>query len=278
MPGCANTFTQQITPLTLVAALFTTLMTNAVAVTPAEGIQGQWRIVSVNTDQRATTYPVIKYNDPRLVGRVLSFSQDAIRGDTGEDMECLQPSYTAQPEMTLNAAIQQTSGEHNDEPVTPVAEDYELKLPGGQKITPLLVSCKQGMFGEDGVVMKNWIAYVSPDRLITNGSENGYLMLQRVKPGEKTAPSFSCNAKLSTVEKTICDSDELSAWDRSVTDAWQTWLLEQKEVQPEDKTSIGAMKTAQRNWLAKRNQCQSDTDCLKKVMRARVSEIMEKVY
>ncbi|AUP76569.1 hypothetical protein CWS02_11630 [Enterobacter sp. EA-1] len=209
MPGCTDKLKQYYTQLFTAAALFAAA--NAIAATPAEGISGQWRIVSVNTDQRAMTYPATKYNDPRLVGRVLNFGQDAIRGDADGDIDCQQPTYRSQPEMTLNTAIQQTSGEHNDAPVTPVAEDYELNIPGDQKITPLLVSCKQGSLGPDGVVMKNWVAQIAADRLITNWSENGYLMLQRVKPGEKTAPGFSCNVKLSTVEKTICDSDELSA-------------------------------------------------------------------
>ncbi|AMO49862.1 Uncharacterized protein AKI40_3482 [Enterobacter sp. FY-07] len=276
MPGCTDTLRQHYTQLFTVAALFAAA--NAVAATPGEGISGQWRIISVNTDQRAMTYPATKYNDPRLVGRVLNFGQDAIRGDVDGGIDCQQPTYNSQPEMTLNAVIQQTSGEHNDAPVTPVAEDYELNIPGDQKITPQLVSCKQGHLGPDGVVMKNWVALIAADRLITNWSENGYLMLQRVKPGEKTAPSFLCNAKLSTVEKTICDSDELSAWDRSVTDAYQTWQSEQEEIQPADKAVMDKMKSEQRAWLAKRNQCQSDAVCITKAMRERVSEIMSKVY
>lgn len=238
---------------------------------------GEWRVISVNPDQRTTISVNTKVNDPRYVGRTLIFSNDAVRGELDGYIDCQNPAYKPQPFMTLNAAIQKTSGAHNNEPKLPVAMDYGLKVSGQQKLTPYVFACQKGGVGPDGVVMKNWFAALSPETLIMNWDDNSYLVLQRVKDNEIMSPSYSCEGKLNAVEKTICGNNDLASWDQSVSSAFKTLIWQQQETDPNDKTTLTHIKSEQRAWIAKRNQCQTDRDCLKKVMQERVEQLVNEM-
>jgi len=262
----------------LATALLMLSTSIASAADASASIIGQWRIVSGATDNYATTYLDTKVNDPRYVGRVIHFDRDSVSGELIKDIDCQQPAYRAQPPMTLNAAILKTSGERRAEPKIPVAGDFDLASYGNQKVTPILLQCQKGYLGPDGEAMDNWVALLSADKMVMNWDDGSYFVLQRVKAGEKVTPSFSCSARLNAVEQTICASDDLAAWDVSVTDAWKTQLLEQQENDPADKAAVAQIKSAQRAWLAKRNQCQADAACIKKSMKARVSELSSKTY
>ncbi len=245
--------------------------------TVANSLLGTWRVASVNPDQRATISVDTKVNDPRYVGRTLELGKDAVQGELDGSIQCRQPAFTPQPAMALDAAIQKTSGEHNTEPKKPVAQDYGLKIPGNQQITPYLFACQSGNVGPDGVVMKNWVAPLSPDSLIMNWDDNSYIVLQRVTAGEKVAPSFSCSAKVNAVEQTICDSNDLASWDRSVASAFKVRLFEQQSTDPKDTQTVARIKSEQREWIAKRNQCQADAACLKKSMQERVETLVDQM-
>lgn len=238
-------------------------------------LKGDWRVVSGQPDNLATIIVDTKVNDPRYVGRVVHFNNDSVSGEMDGSVSCQQPAYNQQSPMTLNEAILKTSGERHLPPKIPVAKDFGLKTSGHQKITPILLQCKTGYLGPDGVSMGNWVALLSADTLVMNWEDNSYFVLKHIKQGDKVTPSFSCNAKLNDAEKTICGNDDLAAWDRSVSDAFKVRLLQQRETDPKDAETMVDIKSAQRTWLGKRNQCQSDVACLKKIMKERVQALVE---
>ncbi|WP_197058882.1 lysozyme inhibitor LprI family protein [Enterobacter sp. Bisph1] len=271
----------RLTPAQMLSAICAMIMLQTVhlaraANTPAS-VFGDWRVISLSTDQSATVSFDTKIDDPRYVGRVIHFDTVAINGELTFAIDCQQPAFQPQAAMTLNEAIVKTNGERRFAPVTPVAEDFNLAPLGPQKITPMLVACQKGYLGPNGESLKNWVALLSEDKLVMNWDDNSYVVLQRVKAGDKVTPGFACAGSLSPVEQTICANNELAAWDRSVSDAYKIQIEEQREMDPSDKAALAGMKAAQRAWLAKRNQCQTDAGCLKKSMRDRTFELVSKI-
>lgn len=250
---------------------FTTV---AQAVVP-DALKGEWLVVSGEPDNLATAVVNTKVDDPRYVGRVINFSNEAVSGDLDGAVNCQHPAYSSASPMTLNEAIAKTSGMRNFSPKTPVAPDFGLKTSGVQRITPILLKCQKGHLGPDGLSIGNWVALLSKDSLVMNWNDDSYFVLRRVKPGEKVNPSFSCSVNLNAAEKAICGSSELARWDLSVSDAFNVRLLQQKEVDPGDTKALADIKSAQRTWLGKRNQCKSDADCLKKSMKERVETLVD---
>ncbi|MDH2912902.1 lysozyme inhibitor LprI family protein [Kosakonia sp. HypNH10] len=240
-----------------------------------ETLKGDWRVVSGEPDNLATVVVNTKVDDPRYVGRVINFSNNAVTGELDGAVNCQQPAYTSASPMTLNEAIAKTSGMRNFAPKTPVAKDFGLKASGDEKITPILLKCQKGYLGPNGVSMDNWVALLSKDTLVMNWDDNSYFVLNRVKPGEKVSPGFSCSGNLNATEKTICSDNELASWDRSVSEAFRVRLLQQKETDPSDTKTLADIKSAQRTWLGKRNQCKSDANCLKKSMKERVEALVD---
>ncbi len=271
----------QVTTAKLFTAACAVLMVQNISLSraaePPASLLGDWRVVSLSTDQYATTYFNTKIDDPRYVGRVIHFDNVAISSELSLDIHCQQPAFQPQAAMTLNEAILKTNGERRSAPVTPVAEDFNLAPYAQQKITPMLVACQKGYLGPDGESLKNWVALLSDDKLVMNWDDRSYVVLQRVKPDDKVTPSFACAGSLSPVEQTICASNELAAWDRSVSDAYNVQIQEQQEIDANDKTALAGMKAAQRAWLAKRNHCQTDAGCLKKSMHDRTFELVSKI-
>lgn len=240
-----------------------------------DSLAGSWRIVSAEPDSQATAKTPTSPDDPRYVGRVINFGATSAHVELMWDVNCQQPTYTPQSPMTLDDVILKTSGERYVAPKIPVAKDFGFKQPGNLKVTPILIQCKSGYLSMDGAAIKNWVALLSADSAVMNWFDNSYVVLQRVKPGEKTNPSFSCDGKVNAVEQTICSSDDLSSWDRSVANAYKTRLWQQQDTDAKDTAAIAQIKTEQRNWLNKRNQCKNDAECIKKSMKDRVEALIE---
>lgn len=62
-----------------------------------------------------------------------------------------------------------------------------------------------------------------------------------------------------------------------MTDAYTIQLQQQQEIDPADKAALAGMKAAQRDWLKKRNLCQTEATCLTKSMQQRTFELVSKI-
>ena len=76
-----------------------------------------------------------------------------------------------------------------------------------------------------------------------------FILLGAAAPAAK--PSFSCNKRLTKSEQAICADPELAAWDRAVSKVYG--LI--------DKPAELAI-SEQKDWLAQRDACGSNRDCL----------------
>jgi len=74
----------------------------------------------------------------------------------------------------------------------------------------------------------------------------------------QTGPSFDCALALSDAERAICADPRLGTLDRQLADAWRA------------AAARGTPTEQQRAWLAERNACGTDPDCLAAAMQARL--------
>jgi uncharacterized protein YecT (DUF1311 family) len=75
------------------------------------------------------------------------------------------------------------------------------------------------------------------------------------------AASFNCEGSTNEIEQTICNNAELSTLDSILGDLWD-----------DGATRTDELVQAQRAWLAQRNSCGSNADCLKQSYLERLSE------
>jgi len=81
-----------------------------------------------------------------------------------------------------------------------------------------------------------------------------------------SAPSFNCAKAQSAAEKTVCDVPNLQWTDRQMARLYKL-ALSQK---PKLRRPITA---GQRNFLAARDACRDDSDCIERAYRARLTEL-----
>ena len=87
----------------------------------------------------------------------------------------------------------------------------------------------------------------------------------------KIAPSFSCSGKLNITEKTICDSNELSRYDRIVSKTYKAVL--DSDADSKDTLEMKRFTELQKKWISERNKCKDDTQCIASSMRDRVNKL-----
>ncbi len=79
--------------------------------------------------------------------------------------------------------------------------------------------------------------------------------------GGKLAPSYDCGKASTETEKAICAREDLAALDRALSATYR-----------DARARLGdaAVKQPQRKWLAERNRCGGDSECLGRRMRERL--------
>jgi uncharacterized protein YecT (DUF1311 family) len=257
-------------------ALLITVMFSAQAyATPAsiDPLAGAWQVKHVGIDDWISSHISVSPDDPLIVGRRVIITADKISAPMSQFPTCLHPELDAGAALSLDKLIELTSGERETEPLLPIAKDFDLSLRGTQKVTPLTLKCKTGSFAEDGEKIKAWMIMTDENTLIMPGNMNVYLTLKRLPTDIKPAPSFNCSKAAKPAERAICNSFDLAAWDVSVNDAFRTVVSQATEVNPNDHQTISTIKKQQNAWIAQRNKCGNDSQCLYKSMISRVETL-----
>jgi uncharacterized protein len=92
-------------------------------------------------------------------------------------------------------------------------------------------------------------------------------------------PSFPCGKARSATERAICADASLANWDRSVATAYALNL--NGSTKPIDWTPTDdpdALKAFHRRWLAERDRCGADRECLLNKMYGQVDVLMRRQY
>jgi hypothetical protein len=228
-------------------------------------LQGRWEVVQVAIDHRDQPHWLYFPDDPRLLGRQLDIGSGGIRFDD-DSRPCLKPAMTALRADTLQHFI----GARYPRPAAfgtpsrPTLADFGLKL-ADAPVKPLQVACTPG----DAPWNSAWFVAPSDDQLLTNYDNNGYvLVLRRRGRRDPVRASFACAKARGATEQAICASTTLASYDRSVASAYR-FALQRAGDEAE------AIRQEQRGWIAARNACGDDADCLGKSMRERIEQLMQ---
>jgi len=86
-------------------------------------------------------------------------------------------------------------------------------------------------------------------------------------PGDGLAQSFDCAKAATESERAICDSPALAAWDAELADVYAAVLAKRSG------TEESALRQTQRAWIAARDSCDADRDCLAERYRKRLTAL-----
>ena len=90
-----------------------------------------------------------------------------------------------------------------------------------------------------------------------------------VNAAPREQPSFDCGKAASVSEKTICANAELSRLDFQLGRTWESLLLA-FDIDPVQQPQ---MRKDQRAWIARRQECGEDANCIGKLYRDRLATL-----
>lgn len=111
--------------------------------------------------------------------------------------------------------------------------------------------------------------FSNADRILLRWRDESILVLDRLTGSQKPNPSFDCSKSSTKAESEICSSIELSAFDRSVSQAYKLALSQYRGAGNDSRASMLEQKTL----FAKRNKCGVDRNCFVSSMRKRLDEL-----
>ncbi len=229
-------------------------------------IDGLWQVTQVNIDNETTRTLNYQLNDPRLLGRVINISTKSIENNLPEKDVCTAPTLSIE-RSTLNQFIGKSMG--GDKSIS--AKNYALKENGQAEVSLFKIACHSGSFGPSDNGVGSSFAALNPQKMLVNWYDGSLLQLERLPKAPKPAASFDCAKSKSIVEKTICSDFNLSAYDKSVS---QAWLLAKKQATDAgDKKLAASLNSTQKSWLLQRDKCRDDKDCLADTMQKRIDEL-----
>jgi len=235
------------------------------AAAPPAALAGTWEVAHVAVDQRDQPHWLYFPDDPRLLGRDVSIDGSKITIDN-DSRDCVKPSVAALPRISLQTLVGRSFSRppQEDTPVHPTLSDFGLPL-ADSAVVPLKISCDP----ETSQWNDTWLVPVAADRLLTNYDNSGFiLVLERRGATSPIRPSFSCTNAQGATERAICASATLAGYDRSVAAAYRRALTLAGD-------GLSDLRREQKQWLAQRNACGGDTECLTGSMRRRVDQLMQ---
>ncbi len=235
---------------------------------------GTWQVSEVHIDTGATRTLLYQHNDFNLTGRLFTIDRNKLTTNAPEDIPCTYPKFTKTITTPVDL-IEHSMGGRGLPPETPTPEDYELPLAKNKPIEVLSINCQEGLFGGglgiDGGIEGAWVVALNNNKLAIRWFDETILVLNRLPANAKPKASFNCEKAATIVEKTICGSIALAAFDNSVA---QSYLAAMKYLKKLHNVKGGdQLHEQQKAWLVNRDSCGSDTNCLQKSMADRLEAI-----
>lgn len=247
-----------------------------------ESMLGKWQVSKVLTDQGAgevTQGLDDKYLIPKYLGRIITVKANRLFINTPNDDPCESPSLTIRKSTAAEIIAKSISGRFPD-PSMPTTQDMQLPLASDAPIEALYLSCKDALRAKDRGMsalanLSNvvWFIDLGNNQLAMSWHEQTILILSRVSSNIKPVASFNC-AKAGTVtEKAICSDVGLAAYDKSLAQTYRQVLGYYKS-KTNTESTVGEFKKSQREWLAQRDVCGNDIQCLEKVINTRIGDLI----
>ena len=246
----------------------------------SEEMMGTWQVSKVRIDKGATRRTLYEWDDPRLLGRILAISHEAIQSDLPEDRQCLQPRALFR-QMDLSPLIQVTLPGMYERTAAEALADYELPLNLKQPANIAWINCRTGSFGPKLLKSsaeklalpgeRTWLINLDKNKLILLWYDQTVLEFDRVGSGQKPKPSFACTMARSITEQALCQSISLASFDASIAQAYKLVLKNHCE-------GVSGCRSQQRkqqaDWVKNRNLCGGNAQCLTDAMRSRLEQLM----
>lgn len=219
-----------------------------------------------------------KYNIPKYHGRIFKLSPNNLSINDPYDEPCenalLKPHKISALELigrSISTRIFSKSG--------PTPKDMQLPLANDASVTALYLSCDGKTRAKDQGAVANkdlsdavWFINLDNDKLAVSWHEETILVLNRLAKNTKPVASFDCSKAGTRVERTICNSVGLAAYDRSLG---QTYKQARDYYHSQnDQAAVKELSVTQKAWLEQRNKCVDDVKCLEKAMSDRIVDII----
>jgi len=242
-------------------------------------MNGMWQVTKVYIDTGSSRRNITrddKFNDYIFLGRTLSVSPRTIAINTPADKPCSMPEFDIKP-TTVKALIDNSISTRLPGGTAPPVKDMKLPLLANDKVDVHYLMCEgkpasknRGSVVEENLSNAVWFIVMSEQSLLMSWRKETILLLEPVTNDTKPVASYNCAKAGTVVEKTICGSVGLAAYDKSVSETYKK-IRAYYRSKPNTDKYIKALKKNQREWLKKRDSCGSDEKCLEKSMSKRVS-------
>lgn len=248
-------------------------------------MNGMWQVTKVYVDTGKSRRNIArddKFNDYIYQGRTITVSPHKMAINTPVDDPCSTPGFYTKP-TTVKALIDNSISTRLPTGSAPPVEDMKLPVLASDKIDVHYLMCEgkpasknRGSVVEEDMSNAVWFVVMSEQSLLMSWQEETILLLEPVTDDIKPIASYNCAKAGTVVEKTICGSVGLAAYDKSVSETYKK-IRAYYRSKPNTDKYIKELKKNQREWLKKRNSCSSDEKCLEKSMAKRISS-MEYVF
>lgn len=242
---------------------------------------GTWQVMDVLVDKENSSLTQgrdDKYKIPKFSGRIFTITSKQLSINTSYDDPCANPRILAN-KITADKLISKSISSRYPAHSAPTPRDMRLPLSNNAPVEALYLVCEDKLMAKDlGARASDdrsnavWFIEMGNNHLIMSWHEETLLVLNRVPKDAKPAASFDCSKAGTNVEKTICSSIGLAAYDKSVTQTYKL-ALTYYQAKKNEKSTIAELKKTQREWLSQRNACGANVACLEKVMSERIGEI-----
>lgn len=110
---------------------------------------GSWRVVKVKINQSGSRRTGYELNDPRLIGRIFTFSRADITNDTPEGSNCKNPTFSTES-VNIVELIGGSLGGNGFPTKRATPADYGLRPSPAQHVKLMRISC-EGRVWEGGL-------------------------------------------------------------------------------------------------------------------------------
>jgi uncharacterized protein YecT (DUF1311 family) len=240
---------------------------------------GSWQVTEVLTDHKDTAQGLDdKYMIPEYLGRIITLTSDRFSINTHYDDPC-EKARLIPHTITASELISKSISTRLFSPTRPTPEDMQIPLPNDKPVEALYLSCDkklrakdQGMAPLADLTNVVWFIDLDSNKLAMSWHEQTVLILSRVMKYTKPVASFDCTKAGTNVEKAICNSVGLAAYDKSLS---QTYKHARNYYRTQnDSEAVKELRGSQKAWLKQRDNCGADAKCLENAMSRRIGDII----
>jgi hypothetical protein len=227
-----------------------------------DSMLGVWQVTSVLTDKgiKGEVQGIDdKYLVPRHLGRIFTISSDQLSINTPGDDVCEAPGLSLQKSTAAKLIANSISTRLFDSS-KPTPQDLQLPLVNNAVVDVLYLMCKgklrakdEGMSALADLSNVVWFIDLGKNQFAMSWHDQMVLILNRVPDNARPVASFNCAKAGTVVEKTICASVGLAAYDKSLSQTYKLVKAYYKS-KPNNKVVLAELKTLQKEWLSQTRQ------------------------